>query len=77
MNVAAQNTIDEFGRIIAKDRLTHDQSFDFSEKSSVNSRVIWDDLPPVRYMVNASKGSLTTLWQQEGNILVRESWYQK
>jgi hypothetical protein len=49
MNVAAQNTIDEFGRIIAKDRLTHDQSFDFSEKSSVNSRVIWDDLPPVRY----------------------------
>jgi hypothetical protein len=37
MNIAAQNTIDEFGRIIAKDRLTHDQSFDFTEGCSVNS----------------------------------------
>ena len=49
MNIAAQQTIDEFGRIIAKDRLTHDQSFDFSEKSSVNSRVIEEDVLPVRY----------------------------
>jgi hypothetical protein len=49
MNVQAQNTINEFGQIIEKDRLTHNQSFDFSPDSSVNSRVIWDDLPPVRY----------------------------
>ena len=49
LNIQAQNTINEFGQIIEKDRLTHDQSFDFSPDSSVNSRVIWDDLPPVRY----------------------------
>ena len=49
MNIQAQNTINEFGQIIEKDRLTHDQSFDFSPDSSVNSRVVWDDLPPVRY----------------------------
>lgn len=49
MNIQAQNTIDEFGRIISKDRLTHDQSFDFSPESSVNSRVDWDKLLPVRY----------------------------
>ena len=49
MNIQAQNTINEFGKIIAKDRLTYDQSFDFSPNSSVNSRVIWDNLPPVRY----------------------------
>jgi hypothetical protein len=46
MNIAAQNTIDEFGRIIAKDRLTHNQSFDFSEGSSVNSRVKKEELMP-------------------------------
>ena len=49
MNIAAQNTINELGQIIAKDRLTHDQSFDFSEKSSVNSRVRKDELQPCRY----------------------------
>ena len=49
MNIMAQNTINEFGQIIAKDRLTHNQSFDFSPDSSVSSRVIWDNLPPVRY----------------------------
>jgi hypothetical protein len=27
VNIAPQNTIDEFGRIIAKDCLTHDQCF--------------------------------------------------
>ena len=49
LNIAAQNTINEFGQIIAKDRLTHDQSFDFSERSSVNSRVIEEKVLPVRY----------------------------
>ena len=29
VNIAPQNTIDEHGNIIAKDRLTHDQSFEF------------------------------------------------
>eukprot|EP00956_Cyclotella_meneghiniana_P025476 scaffold53298_cov92-Cyclotella_meneghiniana.AAC.1 len=49
VNIQAQNTINEFGEIIAKDRLTHDQSFDFSPESSVNSRVITEKLLPVRY----------------------------
>jgi hypothetical protein len=38
MNIARQNTIDETGRIIEKDRLTHDHSFDFFPNSSINSR---------------------------------------
>jgi hypothetical protein len=49
MNIQAQNTINKFGQIIAKDRLTPDQSFDFLPNLSVNSRVIWDSLPPERY----------------------------
>ena len=49
VNIQAQNTINEFGEIIAKDRLTHDQSFDFTPGSSVNSRVIDEELLPVRY----------------------------
>ena len=35
----AQNTIDKFGQIIPKDRLTHDQSWKWSLGTSVNSRV--------------------------------------
>jgi hypothetical protein len=38
MNIARQNTIDETGRVIEKDRLTHDHSFDFFPGSSVNKR---------------------------------------
>jgi hypothetical protein len=39
MNIMAQNTIDEFGRIVPKDRLTHDQSWKWSSGTSVNSCV--------------------------------------
>jgi hypothetical protein len=39
MNIMEQNTIDEFGQIIQKDRLTHDQSWKWSSGTSVNSRV--------------------------------------
>jgi hypothetical protein len=38
MNIAKQNTIDENGRVIEKDCLTHDHSFDFFPGSSVNKR---------------------------------------
>ena len=39
MNIMAQNTIDEFGRGIPKDRLTHDQSWKWKGSgTSVNSR---------------------------------------
>jgi len=46
MNVIRQNTIDETGRIVEKDRLTHDQSYRWNSGSSVNSRVRKEDLPP-------------------------------
>ena len=39
MNIMQQNTIDEHGRIIDKDRLTHDQSYEWTQGLSVNSRV--------------------------------------
>ncbi len=39
MNIIEQNTIDKFGRIIQKDRLTHDRSWKWSSGTSVNSRV--------------------------------------
>ena len=39
MNVTNQNSIDECGRIVEKDRLTHDQSYKWGSGTSVNSRV--------------------------------------
>ena len=51
MNIQAQNTINEFGQIIPKDRLTHDQSWIFQggSNTSVNSRVIKEKLEPCRF----------------------------
>ena len=49
MNIMNQKTIDEHGNIIGKDRLTHDQSFKFSSGTSVNSRVIKDQLLPCKF----------------------------
>jgi hypothetical protein len=46
MNIQQQNTIDKFGRIIPKDRQTHDQSFKWSSGTSVNSRVKTEELFP-------------------------------
>jgi hypothetical protein len=39
MNIMKQNTIDEQGRIIPMDRLTHDQSYAWRSGTSVNSGV--------------------------------------
>lgn len=39
LNIMAQNTINETGKIVPKDRLTHDQSWKWSSGTSVNSRV--------------------------------------
>jgi hypothetical protein len=47
----AQNTIDEFGRIISKDRLTHDQSWKWSSGTSINSRVQKELLQACQYGV--------------------------
>lgn len=51
VNIAAQNTIDEHGRIIPKDRLTHDQSFTYPDGSgsSVNNRVLVEELSPCMF----------------------------
>eukprot|EP00985_Skeletonema_marinoi_P002393 scaffold1000_cov66-Skeletonema_marinoi.AAC.3 len=49
MNIQRQNTIDQFGKIIEKDRLTHDQSFEWPNGESVNSRVDKSKLLPCRY----------------------------
>jgi hypothetical protein len=50
MNIMHQNTIDESGRIIEKERLTHDQSFKFGGSgTSVNSRVRTEELMPCMY----------------------------
>jgi hypothetical protein len=49
MNIMAQNTIDKLGRIMSKDRLTHDQSWKWLSRTSVNSRVIKKLLLECRY----------------------------
>jgi hypothetical protein len=43
MNIMHQNSIDETGRIVEKDRLTHDQSVKFGSDTSVNNRANTDD----------------------------------
>ena len=49
MNIQTQNTIDEHGKIIEKDRLTHDQSFEWKHGGSVNMRVIKERLLPCMF----------------------------
>lgn len=50
MNIQHQNTIDETGKIIDKERLTHDQSYRWSGSgTSVNSRVMKEELMPCMY----------------------------
>jgi len=49
MNIIKQNTIDEHGQIIPKDRLTHDQRFTWKSGTSVNTRVRVEELQPCRF----------------------------
>jgi hypothetical protein len=49
MNIASQNTINDLGQIIKKDRLTHDQSFEWSSGRSVNNRVNLEDFMPCMF----------------------------
>ncbi len=50
LNIQAQNTINDTGRIVPKDRLTHDQSYKWSYSgTSVNSRVDKGGLLPCVY----------------------------
>ncbi len=39
MSIMAQNTIEELGQIVPKDRLTHDQSWKWSSGTSIDSQV--------------------------------------
>jgi hypothetical protein len=50
-NVARQNTIDETGKIVGKDRLTHDRSLTVysSQAPSMNDRVREDELTPIQF----------------------------
>jgi hypothetical protein len=50
MKIMAQNMIDKFGRVVPKDRLTHNQSWKWGGSStSVNSRVRKELLQETRY----------------------------
>jgi hypothetical protein len=49
MNIMAQNTINEFGRVVPKDRLTHDKSWKWGSGTSVNSRVQKEFLQETRH----------------------------
>jgi hypothetical protein len=49
MNIMEQNTIDKFGRIIQKDRLTHKKSWKWSSGTSINSRVQKELLQACQY----------------------------
>jgi len=49
MNIASQNTINEHGRIVEKDRLTHDQSWQWSSGRSVNNRVNLEEFLPCMF----------------------------
>jgi len=46
MNIARQNTINDLGEIMEKERLTHDQSFEWNSGRSVNNRVNLEDFMP-------------------------------
>ena len=56
MNIMKQNTINEHGEIVPKDRLTHDQSYKWSSGTSVNSRI-----QPVRLLPCMFGGTLRRL----------------
>ena len=49
MNIMNQNTINEFGRIVGKDHLTHNQSYKWGSGTSVNSRIEKDSLLPCKF----------------------------
>ena len=49
MNIQQQNTINEYGWIISKDCQTHDQSFKWSSRTLVNSRVKTEELLPCMF----------------------------
>ena len=49
MKIQTQTTIDKYSWIVPKDCLTHDQSFEWSSGTSVNSQVITEELLPCMF----------------------------
>jgi hypothetical protein len=49
MNIQNQNTIDKHGRIAEKDCLTYNQSYKWPSGTSVNSRIITEELLPFMF----------------------------
>ena len=49
MNIQKQNTINKHGRIVEKDCLTHNQSYKWPSGTSVDSRVITEELLPCMF----------------------------
>ena len=49
LGLAKQAGIDKNGHIIPKWRVTHDQSFAFSSRKSINDRMIKSELSPCQY----------------------------
>ena len=49
LNIMKQNSIDQYGQIIGKDRMTHDQSYKWGSGTSVNSRVRKPELLPCMF----------------------------
>ena len=49
MNIGWQNTINKQGQIIQKERLTHDESFEWSSGRSVNNRVNLSNFLPCMF----------------------------
>ena len=49
MNIHAQSGINELGEIVLKDRLTHNQSKEYQSGTSVNSRLIPEQLQDIMY----------------------------
>jgi hypothetical protein len=49
MNIALQNTVNDIGKIVEKERLAYDQSFEWSSSHSVNNRVNLEDFLPCMF----------------------------
>jgi hypothetical protein len=47
VGIANQLTISEDGEVIAKDRLTHDQTFEFGPKKSLNNGMRMSEVNPI------------------------------
>ena len=64
MNIAFHLSINESGEMIEKMRLTHNQSMEFGSGTSINSRLLEDEMQDVMYgpCLSRVQGLSTILW---------------